>query len=135
MTKDQMFAVGDHIGAYVIKGQLGAGGMGAVYLGEHRHIDRKAAIKVLLPELSSREDVVSRFFAEARATSRILHPGIVDILDCDVHPSGRAYIVMEYLPGQNLGAAIAHAGCLDVPQALRITAEIARVGLWTTRRG
>jgi len=121
-----MFSIGDTIGGYVIRRELGTGGMGAVYLGEHRHIERKAAIKVLLPALSSRQDVVARFFAEARATSRICHPGIVEVLDCDVHASGRAYIVMEYLEGATLRAAIERSdGGLDLITALRITAEMA----------
>ncbi len=98
-----MFAIGDRLGAYVIRRRIGAGGMGEVYLAEHVHISRKAAIKVLLPELSSRPDIVERFFNEARATALLRHPNIVEILDCDVHASGRAYIVMEFLEGETLG--------------------------------
>jgi len=94
--------IGETLGSYRIVGRLGAGGMGEVYLAEHARIDRRAAIKVLLPELSHNQEVVDRFFAEARATSSIHHPGIVEVLDCDVHPSGRAYIVMELLEGENL---------------------------------
>jgi len=98
--------IGETLGSYRIVGRLGAGGMGEVYLAEHARIDRRAAIKVLLPELSHNQEVVDRFFAEARATSSIHHPGIVEVLDCDVHPSGRAYIVMELLEGENLGARL-----------------------------
>ena len=76
--------------------------MGEVYLAEHRHIARRAAIKLLLPELSAAAEVVGRFFAEARAASVIEHPGIVEVLDCDVHRDGRAYIVMELLRGEGL---------------------------------
>jgi serine/threonine-protein kinase len=105
-----VFVAGDKIGAYTILRRIGAGGMGEVYLAEHVHIGRKAAIKMLLPELSSRADVVARFFKEARATGQLKHPGIIEILDCDVHPSGSAYIVMEYLAGENLGQYLARAG-------------------------
>ena len=97
--------------------------MGEVYLGEHVHMGRKAAIKVLLPELSSKADVVARFFNEARATALLKHPGIVEVLDCDVHTSGRAYIVMEYLAGESLGEYLGRVGSLrDHP---RIVAAIA----------
>src|SRR5215813_1188540 len=104
------FEVGEQVGAYTITRRLGAGGMGEVYLARHRHIGRDAAIKVLLPELSENEDVVARFFNEARSTATIRHPGIVEILDCDVHRSGRAYIVMELLEGENLAQRIGRAG-------------------------
>jgi eukaryotic-like serine/threonine-protein kinase len=89
--------IGESIGSYRITAKLGEGGMGAVYLGEHQFIARRAAIKVLLPELSANKDIVQRFFNEARATSVIHHPGIVEIVDCAVLPAGNAYIVMELL--------------------------------------
>ncbi len=75
--------------------------MGEVYLAEHKYIARKAAIKFLLRDLSNSAELVGRFFAEARAASVIKHPGIVEVLDCDVH-DGRAYIVMELLRGESL---------------------------------
>jgi len=101
--------------------------MGEVYLAEHQHIGRKAAIKVLLPALSSRPDIVARFFNEARATGMLRHPGIVEILDCDVHASGRAYIVMELLEGETLGRCLARVGSFarDTATAAAITGEIA----------
>ena len=85
--------------------------MGVVYLAEHRHLGRKAAIKFLQPEFSERPDALNRFFTEARAASLIDHDGIVRVLDCDVHqPSGQAYIVMEYLEGQTLREYLAWRG-------------------------
>jgi serine/threonine protein kinase len=83
-----MFVAGERIGAYEILRFLGGGGMGDVYLGRHVHIGRQAAIKVLLPELTANQDVVRRFFTEARATALLRHPNVVEIVNCDVHPSG-----------------------------------------------
>ena len=122
-----MFETGEAIGPYNIIRRLGAGGMGEVYLAEHRHIGRKAAIKVLLPDLSSNQDVVSRFFNEARATARIRHPGIVEILECDVHASGRAYIVMEALEGESLGDCLGRIGSFaeDINKVGAIVGQIA----------
>jgi serine/threonine-protein kinase len=122
-----MLEVGAQIGAYTIIRRLGAGGMGEVYLGRHRHIGRDAAIKLLLPELSRNEEVVARFFNEARATAAIRHPGIVEIIDCDVHPSGRAYIVMEYLEGENLATCLARVGSFagDIRTVASITGQVA----------
>jgi tRNA A-37 threonylcarbamoyl transferase component Bud32 len=110
--------VGETIASYRIVRKLGEGGMGAVYLGEHQHIARKAAIKVLLPEYSKKQSIVERFFREAMATSRIRHPGIVEIIDCNFLPDKSAYIVMELLEGETLGAHLRRQGRLSVRRAL-----------------
>jgi serine/threonine-protein kinase len=117
--------IGDMVGAYRIVKKLGEGGMGAVYLGEHLRIARKAAIKVLLPQLSVNHQIVTRFFSEARATSLIRHPGIVEILDCDVLPSGNAYIVMELLEGESLGDHLRGGRRLSVQRAASLTRSVA----------
>jgi serine/threonine-protein kinase len=105
-----MFEDGDTLGPYTIVRRLGAGAMGEVYQARHRHMGRDAAIKVLKAELTEERDVVARFFTEARATAAVRHPGIVEIFDCDLHPSGRAYIVMEYLPGEDLAHRLTSRG-------------------------
>ena len=76
--------------------------MGAVYEAQHSLIGRRAAIKVLLPELSSHREIVDRFFNEARATTSISDPGIVQVFDFGVHTDNSAYIVMEFLEGEPL---------------------------------
>ena len=80
---------GQSLGTYDVLHEIGRGGMGVVYLAEHRHLRRKAAIKVLLREFTDRPELLQRFFTEARASTVIDHPGIVQVLDCDVHPSGQ----------------------------------------------
>jgi eukaryotic-like serine/threonine-protein kinase len=105
-----MFEDGDTMGPYTIVRRLGAGAMGEVYQARHRHMGRDAAIKVLRSELTEESDVVSRFFTEARATATVRHPGIVEIFDCDLHRSGRAFIVMEYLAGEDLAHRLASRG-------------------------
>ena len=59
------------IGQYRVTGVLGEGGMGIVYAGEHTLLGRPAAVKVLLPELSRNQEIVQRFFNEARAATAI----------------------------------------------------------------
>jgi serine/threonine-protein kinase len=120
-----MLKEGEVIGSYRIRQRLGAGGMGEVFLAEHRHIERKAAIKVLLPELSTKEEVVARFFTEARSASRIKHPGIVEVIDCEIDQRGRAFIVMEFLDGESLAHCLQRAGRLDVNSSLGIVGQIA----------
>jgi serine/threonine protein kinase len=122
-----MLENGDQIGSYLIVRRIGEGGMGEVYQGRHRYIGREAAIKILRPELSRDERVVKRFFTEARATAAIRHPGIVEILDCDISPSGQAYLVMEYLQGEDLAHRIATLGelSLDTPLLIDLVRQIA----------
>jgi serine/threonine protein kinase len=109
----QQIPPGGQIGPYQVERRLGAGGMGEVYLARHRHLNRDAAIKVLLAEISMNQTVVSRFFTEARATAQLRHPHIVEIFDCDVLPDGRAYIVMEYLRGESLRGTLDRLGTLS----------------------
>jgi len=121
-----MIAAGQQIGGYTILHLLGRGGMGEVYLAQHRRVARRAAIKVLVPELSQNAIVLDRFFNEARAASLIRHPGIVDILDCDLY-QGQAYIVMEFLDGESFGGYLYRTGPLerDVPFLLGVSAAVA----------
>jgi serine/threonine-protein kinase len=119
--------IGESIGSYVIDARLGGGGMGEVFLATHRRLHRRVAIKVLLPAYSRDPGLVARLFTEARATSLIDHPGIVQIVDCDVLPSGHAYIVMEYLRGETLRQCLERVGRLtdDVPAAIELAVQIA----------
>jgi serine/threonine-protein kinase len=117
--------VGETIGSYRILKQLGAGAMGAVYLAEHRHLKRQVALKLLAKELVDRPDLTERFFLEARATSAIAHPGIVQIFDCEVDPAGRPYIVMELLTGETLAAVVAREGALAPLRAARLARSLA----------
>src|SRR5262245_59807110 len=97
-------AIGSTLGNYRIVSLLGRGGMGAVYVGEHPILGRKAAIKVLLPELSHNAELVERFFKEARATASLRHRAFVEVFDSGTLPGGSAYLVMELLEGESLGA-------------------------------
>lgn len=110
------------IGAYRILDKIGQGGMGAVYVGEHTLLGRKAAIKVLLPSVSASEDAVERFFNEARAVSLVSDPGIVQIFDFGYHSDRSAFLVMELLDGEPMDRRLrrirrfAPAECLRLAQ-------------------
>ncbi len=117
--------VGQVIGTYRIVSRLGAGGMGAVWLAEHTLLGRRVAIKVLLPQVSQQAPMVERFFDEARAATRVDHPGIVAVHDFGWHSDGSAYIVMEHLTGEPLSARLRRAGHLAAGDALRIVQQAA----------
>ena len=122
-----MITVGSRVGGYAVLRELGRGGMGRVYLAQHNRIERRAAIKVLLPELTTQATVLERFFTEARATSSIRHPGIVEVFDCDVVDE-HAFIVMEYLEGESLASYLRRISGLtrDLPFALGVVGQIAQ---------
>jgi eukaryotic-like serine/threonine-protein kinase len=109
-----MSLIGKSIGNYQIKAKLGEGGMGAVYLGEHPLIGKRVAVKVLLEELASKEDIVSRFFHEAKAVNDIGHSNIVDIVDFGKMKSELGqdivYFIMEFLDGESLAARLRRTG-------------------------
>ncbi len=121
-----VISVGSRVGGYTVIRLLGRGGMGQVFLAEHQRIARRVAVKVLLPELSANESVIERFFTEARATSLIRHPGIVEVLDCDVLDN-QAFIVMEFLEGESLAGYLARVGSLrgDLGFALAVVGQVA----------
>ena len=116
---------GTVIGQYRVLRKLGEGGMGAVYLAEHSLLGRRAAVKVLQPELSQKQDIVNRFFNEARAATSIADPGIVQIFDFGYHTDGSAYIVMEFLEGEPLDGRVKRLGRLAPVDALRILRQVA----------
>jgi tRNA A-37 threonylcarbamoyl transferase component Bud32 len=118
-------SVVSRIGQYRIIRELGAGGMGTVFLGEHMLLKRWAAIKALRPALSAQRAVVDRFFNEARATSAISDPGVVQIFDFGYHVDGTAFIVMEFLEGESLADRIDRLGTLPLPAAMRIARQLA----------
>jgi serine/threonine-protein kinase len=116
--------IGEALGNYTITAKLGSGTMGVVFRAEHARIARTAAIKVLIPELAQNESALQRFFTEARATSLIRHPGIVDVFDCDVD-DGRAYIVMEHLDGETLADRLRRTDQIPWIVACEIACQIA----------
>jgi serine/threonine protein kinase len=103
---------------YVIARQIGRGGMGAVYVVEHRITGKKLALKCLLPEHVEHPEFVERFLREAQAAGRIEHRNVVDVFD--VGQDGQLiYIVMELLDGKPLSELL-RAGQLSLEETLQI---------------
>ena len=98
--------IGTTLGNYEITAQIGSGGMGIVYVARHVLLGKEAAVKVLKPERCESSEIVERFFNEARAASMVKDPGIPEIFDYGLLPEGNAYLVMEMLEGQTLGAVL-----------------------------
>ncbi|MCA9622256.1 MAG: protein kinase, partial [Myxococcales bacterium] len=111
-------------GKYKILRELGRGGMGEVFLGEHASLGSKVVVKLLHAELSDKSNLVDRMRLEAQACARLNHPNIVRVTDFDRTPSGRPYFVMEYLPGQSLAdEAEAAGGVLPLAKSLDLVVQ------------
>ncbi|MGN6105059.1 MAG: serine/threonine-protein kinase [Kofleriaceae bacterium] len=122
--RDARLGPGAEVGGYVIDGELGRGGMGFVYSATHPVIGKRAAIKVLKPEVSKSPIAVERFIQEARAVNQIGHPNIIDIFAFGALPDGRAYHVMDLLVGESLRRRL-RRGPLHPSEAASVIDEIA----------
>jgi serine/threonine protein kinase len=128
------------IGGYKVLATIGRGAMGQVYLAEDEHLERRVAIKVMHPARASDPASRQRFIRESRATAAIEHPHVVTIHQVGEHRQGGAqsglpYIVMQCLHGDTLGTYRAKVGRVPLPEALRISREIAEGLAAAHRRG
>ncbi len=114
---------GTKLGPYEITEQLGAGGMGEVYLAQDTRLGRKVAIKVLPAEFASDPERLARFEQEARAAAALNHPHIAAVHDVGVE-DGTHFMVQEYLEGDTLREPLGK-GALPLKKALGLATEIA----------
>jgi len=114
---------GTQFGRYEIRSQLGAGGMGEVYLAQDTKLDRKVAIKVLPAEVASNRDRMDRFIREAKSAAALSHPNIAQIFEIGEH-EGIHYISMEFIDGVTLREKI-HRENTELRKLLRHLQHVA----------
>lgn len=115
-----------HVGPYPIRGVIGSGAMGIVYLAHDPAIDRAVAIKTIHRRLLESGDdmsVAARFRVEAKAAGRLTHRNIVSIYQFG-EDEDFAYIVMEYVAGRNLRDYVQAPRKLEVPQVLCVMMQL-----------
>lgn len=93
--------IGVTLNSYKIVKKISEGGMGEIYLAEHKFLERKAAVKILHKTYSGNKDIRQRFIQEAQTLSRLDHPYIVKIFDFDQYQDV-FYIIMEFVSGYTL---------------------------------
>ncbi|MGF1505063.1 MAG: protein kinase [Anaerolineae bacterium] len=113
-------------GRYHLVEQIGSGGMAVLYKAEDADLQRTVAVKVLRPSLVNDPEFVERFKREARSAANMSHPNIVTVHDVGQDGSQTHYIIMEYVPGQNLKQLIKARGAFEIDAALAIIIEVCK---------
>ena len=118
-----VFGDGDN---FLLERELGRGGMGGVYMGRDKMLDRPVAVKVMLKEYGSDAGFVEKFKKEAQAAARLIHPNIAQIYSYNIF-DGMPYIAMELVTGGSLYQIMQHTGAnSDVPRVLKICEQVAQ---------
>ena len=120
---------------YVIQRLIARGGMGEVYLGEHKGIGQKVAVKILSRHFKGDETVVRRFVNEARSYGRVTHPNAVKIYDLSQLDDGTLYLVMEYIDGETLTQHVERRGGLDNEHVIHLAIQLSDVLLAAHAQG
>jgi serine/threonine protein kinase/tetratricopeptide (TPR) repeat protein len=116
---------GQRLGAYEVVAELGAGGMGTVYLARDLHLNRNVAIKVLPEGFRHDADRLKRFQREAEMLAKVQHPNIATLFDYDRETSAAPrYLVMEYVAGETLDERLKR-GALPATEAVLLFRQIA----------
>ncbi len=121
-------------GKYAVLRELGRGGMGCVFealnvteIVPGQTLDDRVALKVLLPELASRGEVVARFVREAKAAAALGGEHVVKVHDGGRTSAGGCYLVMEYLEGEDCAGLVAkHPRGLPVGETTDIVVQACR---------
>ncbi len=116
---------GQRFGAYEVISQLGAGGMGTVYLARDLHLNRTVAVKVLSDGFQHNPDRLKRFKREAEMLAKVSHPNVATLFDYDRESAdGPRFLVMEYVAGETLAERLAR-GAMTATEAAPIFRQIA----------
>ncbi|MGQ0733543.1 MAG: protein kinase domain-containing protein [Acidobacteriota bacterium] len=112
-------------GKYRLDTLVGRGGMGDVVRARDMRLDRDVAIKTVKVELLSDGNAMARFDREARVVARLQHPGLVTVFDYGTFPHGGAFLVMEFIDGEDLRRVLGRDGPLDVERVVGVVDDVA----------
>ncbi|QDU03924.1 Serine/threonine-protein kinase PknB [Gimesia chilikensis] len=112
------------VGMYTLRKQIGSGGMGEVYLAEHRLLKRPCAIKLIRRDKVDDENVLLRFESEVQATAGLTHPNTIEIYDYGHTEEGTFYYAMEFLPGLNLQEIVERFGPLPQERVVYLLRQV-----------
>src|SRR5918995_5490894 len=116
--------IGQVIAGYRIEERVGRGGMGVVYRAEHLNLRRRAAIKIIAPDLAEASGFRERFNREARIAAALQHPNIVTVYDAG-EADGLLYLAMQYIEGSDLASVLRAQGRLRPYRAIDVCRQVA----------
>ena len=120
-TNEQLTVIADR---YELQGEIGRGGMGAVYRAKDRQLERLVALKLVAPALAGDQDFEQRLLREAHALARIKDPRVVSVYDAGVH-EGRPWFVMELCTDGSLAERMPRGQRLEAGEVRGILEEVA----------
>jgi len=118
---------------YQILGEIARGGIGVIYKGRDKDLNRDIALKVLRPEYAQREDVLQRFVEEAQVAGQLQHPGIVPVYGLGLQADGRPSFAMKLIKGQTL-AELLDSNPRDI-DLLAVFEQVAQTMAYAHSRG
>jgi serine/threonine protein kinase len=113
------------LGKYQILRELGAGGMGTVYLATDSNLRRTVALKVLHKERASNETLVRRFESEAHAAAQLKHENIVTVYDAG-QIDGHLFIALEFVDGTDIHELVAKRGAIPLKRSVEFIKQVVR---------
>lgn len=119
-----MIKIGDKLGNFVIKAEIGRGGMGTIYFALDTMLSREVALKVVHPQLADNQQLMERFKIEAMTQARLNHPNIVTIFSFN-KIEDEYVIAMEYIEGRSLKEMLQEKKQLQPAEAVDIIAQVA----------
>jgi serine/threonine protein kinase len=123
-----LVSAGQTVGAYRLRDQIGAGGMGEVWRASHDHLSRPAAVKLIktgkIWSSDAREQAERRFRREAGATSALRSPHTVELYDFGILDNGDLYYVMEYLDGLDLRTLVERHGPMEPERVVMVLEQV-----------
>ena len=111
-------------GKYRLVRILGRGGVGEVWEAIHDVIGLRVAVKLIRYEYAGNPELNARFIQEARAAAAVGHPGIVQVHDVGTSPDGRAYLVLEFLEGEDFEKVLARRQQLSVGETADVLVDV-----------
>ena len=129
MSEEQLIptpGVFGETGNFLLEREMGRGGMGGVYMGRDKMLDRPVAVKVMLKEYGADAEFVEKFKREAQAAARLIHPNIAQIYSYGI-ADGMPYIAMELVAGGSLDKLMQNSGSsIDIPRVMKICEQVAQ---------